>query len=110
MAHTDKRSARSPKAARQAARETREQTKFDKWLEECAFKGEIVCLVLDPSPFATDTLNEVPARIILVDRYMIRVEFQTHNDEHGVKNTYTEGKFWWIPKDSIKGAAPSASL
>jgi hypothetical protein len=108
MAHSDRSSAKNRRP--KAAREIREQTKFDKWLEECAFKSQTTILVLDPSPFATDTLNEVPARILVVDRYMICVEFQEYINDEGVRNTYDKGNIWWIPKDSIKGAAPSASL
>lgn len=79
-------------------REKREQTKFDKWLEEKQRTVEKVTLVLDPSPYQNDELEQIPVLIVAVDRYMICVEFQHQISEH-------DGATWWIPKDSIKGAS-----
>jgi hypothetical protein len=88
---------RRPQKGSSDLREKREQTKFDKWLEEKQRAVEKVNLILDPSP-SRNELDPVEVLIVAVDRYMVCVEFQnlvTDND----------GGTWWIQKSSIVGAA-----
>ncbi len=79
-------------------REVRERTKFDKWLDARKIGREPIQLVLEFSPVNPEELEIVTARVTEVDRYMIQVQFL---DPVSV----TDEEYWWIPKDSIKGAA-----
>lgn len=89
---------RRPQKGSFELREKREQTKFDKWLEEKQRTVKKVKLVLDSSPVSTDTLDVVSALIVTVDRYMVCVEFQDQIFEN-------DDATWWIQKSNIVGAA-----
>jgi hypothetical protein len=78
-----------------ATREKREQTKFDKWLEERKEKGEPILVLLSFHPYLDD-FKAVKANVLEVDRYMVRLDFTDLRLED------TPETAWWIPKDSIK--------